>query len=325
MRRLPDVQATHRPVMVRQVVELLAVRPGGVYVDATVGAGGHARAVLEREPACRIVGLDRDPHALAAAARNLEAWRDRVLLLRADFSELEAKLRDLELGGVDGVLFDLGVSSLQLGAPERGFTYQVADAPLDMRMDPDLPRTAADLLNQLPRESLARIFREYGEERWASRIAAFVVEFRRRKPFERAGELVACIKAAVPAAARRSGGHPARRVFQALRIAVNDELGQLERALPQAMRALREGGRLVVISFHSLEDRRVKEALRRAQALGEPVPMRVLTRKPLVPDADEVAANPRSRSARLRAAERVAAPAAGQAAPEHGTAPGEDR
>lgn len=325
MRRLPDVQATHRPVMVRQVVELLAVRPGGVYVDATVGAGGHARAVLEREPACRIVGLDRDPHALAVAARNLEAWRDRVLLLRADFSELEAKLRDLELGGVDGVLFDLGVSTLQLGAPERGFTYQVADAPLDMRMDPDLPRTAADLLNQLPRESLARIFREYGEERWASRIAAFVVEFRRRKPFERAGELVACIKAAVPAAARRSGGHPARRVFQALRIAVNDELGQLERALPQAMRALREGGRLVVISFHSLEDRRVKEALRRAQALGEPVPMRVLTRKPLVPDADEVAANPRSRSARLRAAERVAAPAAGQAAPEHGTALGEDR
>lgn len=294
--------------MVRQVVELLGPRPGGVYVDATVGAGGHARALLEREPSVRIVGLDRDPEALAVAARRLEAWRDRVVLLRADFSELEAKLRDLGLQRVDGILFDLGVSSLQLDTPGRGFTYQVDEAPLDMRMDPALPLTAADLLNRLPKERLARIFREYGEERWASRIAAFVVEARRRQPLERTGDLVACIKAAVPAAARRTGGHPARRVFQALRIAVNDELGQLERALPQAMRALREGGRLVVISFHSLEDRRVKEALRRAQSAGEPVPMRVLTRKPLTPDAAEAARNPRARSARLRAAERLAGP-----------------
>jgi len=296
----------HRPVMVRQVVELLGPRPGGVYVDATVGAGGHARALLEQEPSCRIVGLDRDPDALAVAARRLEAWRDRVVLLRADFSELGAKLRDLGLDSVDGILFDLGVSSMQLDTPDRGFTYQVEDAPLDMRMDPALPLTAADLLNRLPKEQLTRIFREYGEERWASRIAAFVVEFRRRQPFERAGDLVACIKAAVPASARRTGGHPARRIFQALRIAVNDELGQLERALPQAMRALREGGRLVVISFHSLEDRRVKEALRRAQSAGDPVPMRVLTRKPLTPDAAEAADNPRARSARLRAAERLA-------------------
>ncbi|WP_324670238.1 16S rRNA (cytosine(1402)-N(4))-methyltransferase RsmH [Geochorda subterranea] len=305
---MQEHEAPHRPVMVRQVVELLGPRPGGVYVDATVGAGGHARALLEREPSVRIVGLDRDPEALAVAARRLEAWRDRVVLLRADFSELEAKLRDLGLQRVDGILFDLGVSSLQLDTPGRGFTYQVDEAPLDMRMDPALPLTAADLLNRLPKERLARIFREYGEERWASRIAAFVVEARRRQPLERAGDLVACIKAAVPAAARRTGGHPARRVFQALRIAVNDELGQLERALPQAMRALREGGRLVVISFHSLEDRRVKEALRRAQSAGEPVPMRVLTRKPLTPDAAEAARNPRARSARLRAAERLAGP-----------------
>lgn len=298
----------HRPVMVRQVVDLLRVRPGGVYLDATVGGGGHARAVLEAEASCRVVGIDRDPAALEVAAASLGAWRDRVVLVRANFSEIEAKLRDLQLPSVDGIVFDLGVSTYQLAAPERGFTYQDPDAPLDMRVDPDLPRTAADLLNELDRRELARIFREYGEERWASRIAAFVVRFRRRRPFRVAGDLVECIKAAVPAAARRRGGHPARRVFQALRIAVNDELTHLDSALPQAMRALSVGGRLVVISFHSLEDRRVKHALATAERTGRPVWMRVLTRRPLVPDEAEVAENPRARSARLRAGERVESP-----------------
>lgn len=303
------MEFVHRPVMVRQALELLQVRPGGIYVDATVGGGGHARAILERAGSCRLIGLDRDPVALSIAAQALQPWAESVRLLHADFSELEAKLAHLQVGPVDGILFDLGVSTFQLADPKRGFTYQDPDAPLDMRMDPGLPRTAADLLNQLDRSELTEIFRRYGEERWASRIAAFVVRFRQRKPFERAGELVECIKAAVPAAARRRGGHPARRVFQALRIAVNDELGHLERALPQAMRALKVGGRLVVISFHSLEDRLVKHALARAQATGQPVWMKVLTRKPLVPDEAERAENPRSRSARLRAAERVTEPA----------------
>lgn len=302
------MEFAHRPVMVRQVVELLQVRPGGVYVDATVGGAGHARAILERDSSCRIIGLDRDPLALSMAARTLEAWRERVTLLHANFSELEAKLTHLQVDEVDGIVFDLGVSTFQLAAPARGFTYRDPEAPLDMRMDPGLPRTAADLLNRLDQAELAEIFRRFGEERWASRIAAFVVRFRQRKPFERAGDLVECIKAAVPAAARREGGHPARRVFQALRIAVNDELGHLERALPQAMRALKVGGRLVVISFHSLEDRRVKQALLQAQATGQPAWMRVLTRKPLVPDEAEVTENPRARSARLRAAERVPGP-----------------
>ena len=303
------MEFAHRPVMVRQVVELLQVRPGGVYVDATVGGGGHARAILERGSSCRLIGFDRDPVALSMAARALAEWGERVSLLQANFSELEAKLTHLQVGPVDGIVFDLGVSTFQLADPGRGFTYQDPDAPLDMRMDPGLPRTAADLLNQLDQRELADIFRRFGEERWAARIAAFVVRFRQRKPFERTGELVECVKAAVPAAARRRGGHPARRVFQALRIAVNDELGHLERALPQAMRALKVGGRMVVISFHSLEDRRVKQALAQAQATGQPVRMRVLTRKPLVPDEAEVAENPRARSARLRAAERVAEPA----------------
>ena len=287
-------------------MRLLVPRPGGVYVDATVGAGGHARAILQAAgPGARLVGLDRDPEAVARAAEALAPFGDAAVLLRANFSELEAKLRELQLGPVDGVLFDLGVSSFQLLDRRRGFTYQDPDAPLDMRMDPALPETAADLLNTRSEAELARIFRELGEERWAARVARRVVERRRRHPFSRSGELVECVKEAIPAPARRTGGHPARRIFQALRLAVNDELGHLERALPQALRCLAAGGRIVVISFHSLEDRLVKRALLRAAREGDPVQVRLLLRKPLRPEAAEVAANPRARSARLRAAERV--------------------
>ncbi|MEW6045619.1 MAG: 16S rRNA (cytosine(1402)-N(4))-methyltransferase RsmH [Bacillota bacterium] len=302
------MRTRHLPVMAKEVVELLRVRPGGTYVDATVGGGGHARAILEAAGSARLVGFDRDPRALVAAKKELEAWSDRVVLLYANFSELMTKLSDLQVDEVDGIVFDLGVSTFQLAERERGFTYQDPYAPLDMRMDPTLPNTAADLLNTLDRRELADIFRRFGEERWASRIADFVVRFRAHRPFRSSGQLVECIKAAVPAAARRAGGHPARRVFQALRIAVNDELGHLERALPQAMRLLKVGGRVVVISFHSLEDRRVKQAFLRAECEGQPVRMRVVTRKPLVPGPSEVAENPRARSARLRCAERVAAP-----------------
>ena len=296
----------HVPVLREAVVRLLVHRPGGVYVDATVGAAGHARAILQAAgPGARLVGLDRDPEAVARAAEALASFGDAVLLSRANFSELEAKLRELRLGPVDGILFDLGVSSFQLLDRRRGFTYQDPDAPLDMRMDPSLPETAADLLNTRSEGELVRIFRELGEERWAARVARRVVQRRRRQPFSRSGELVECIKQAIPAPARRAGGHPARRIFQALRIAVNDELGHLERALPQALRCLAPGGRIVVISFHSLEDRLVKQALGRAAREGDPVRVRLLLRRPLRPQAAEVAANPRARSARLRAAERV--------------------
>lgn len=287
-------------------MELLAPRPGGLYVDATVGAGGHARAILEAAGGCaRLIGLDRDPEAIERSAANLAGFASHVVLLQANFSELEAKLRELKAGPVDGVLFDLGVSSFQLLDPRRGFTYQDPSAPLDMRMDPQLPETAADLLNHRSEQELTRIFREFGEERWARRVARVVVRRRQRKPFRCAGELVECIRQAIPAPARRRGGHPARRIFQALRIAVNQELEHLERALPQALRCLAPGGRIVVISFHSLEDRLVKRTLARAARQGEPVRVELLTRKPLRPSSDELQRNPRARSARLRAARRI--------------------
>lgn len=289
-----------------QVVQLLRPRAGGIYVDATVGAGGHARAILEAAgPGARLVGLDRDPEAIACASRALSSFGERVRLVCANFSELEATLRNLQIGAVDGIVMDLGVSSLQLGDSRRGFTYQDPLAPLDMRMEPGLAETAADILNRRSEAELARIFREFGEERFASRIARLVVTRRARSPIQRAGELVELIKEAIPAPARRRGGHPARRVFQALRIAVNDELGHLRRALPQALGCLAPAGRLAVVSFHSLEDRMVKQALARAARDGDPVRVRLLTRKPVRPSPEEVQANPRARSARLRAAERV--------------------
>ena len=296
----------HVPVLKDEVVRLLAPRPGGLYVDGTVGAGGHARAILQAaQGRARLVGMDRDPDALARAGQALAPFGEAVVLVRANFSELEAKLRELRLGPADGILLDLGVSGFQLLDSRRGFTYQDPEAPLDMRMEPDLPETAADLLNRRTEGELARIFRELGEERWASRVARQVVQRRQSRPFTRSGELVDVIRQAIPAPARRHGGHPARRIFQALRLAVNDELGHLERALPQALRCLAPGGRLVVISFHSLEDRLVKRALARAAREGEPVRVRLLVAKPLRPSPEEVRANPRARSARLRAAERV--------------------
>lgn len=299
---------THQPVMVREVVELLKPRAGGTYVDATVGGGGHALAILQASQGrAHLVGIDRDPRAIAAAREHLCAWSDRVVLCCANYSELEPLLRTMQLTGLDGIVFDLGVSTPQLESSERGFSYHDPNAPLDMRMDPNLPDTAADLVNRLDQRELSRVFWEYGEERWASRIASFVVQARARGPIVTAGQLVECVKAAIPAGARRRGGHPARRIFQALRIAVNGELEHLRRALGQALASLAVGGRIVAISFHSLEDRIVKQVLVRAQSSGQPVPVRVITRRPLRPDPQEVEINPRARSAKLRAAERVLA------------------
>lgn len=307
----------HVPVLVREAVALLDPQPGGVYVDCTVGLGGHASAILERLGGRGlVVGVDRDALALAEASRVLASFRSQVILVRSDFGRLREILERLALPTVDGVIFDLGVSSLQLEAPGRGFSYW-RDEPLDMRMDLTQTVTAYHLLNGLTESELAKVIREYGEERWAARIARAIVEARRRQPVQTTGQLVEIIKDAVPAPARRSGGHPARRTFQALRIAVNRELELLEEGLEQAVAALRPGGRVVVISFHSLEDRIVKHAFRRLAAgcacppeapacrCGAEAVVRVLTPQPVVPGPEEVRANPRARSARLRAAEKV--------------------
>jgi 16S rRNA (cytosine1402-N4)-methyltransferase len=309
----------HVPVMVDRVVELLRPRPGGTYVDATLGLGGHSQRLLEASaPDGRVVGLDRDPAALALARDRLAWAGDRLQAVPASFEDLGAVADRLGLEAVDGILYDLGVSSLQLDEGDRGFSYR-ADAPLDMRMDPTTGITAAEVLATYPRADLARILREYGEERFAGRIARTLDEARRRAPIATTGQLAELVKAAVPAAARRTGPHPARRAFQALRIEVNRELDTLRASLPQAIDLLAPGGRLVVLAYHSLEDRIVKQTL--ADAAGRPVeaphrlpvdppaaePARVavLTRRPERPGTAEVAANPRAESAKLRAAEKL--------------------
>jgi 16S rRNA (cytosine1402-N4)-methyltransferase len=309
----------HHPVMVDRVVELLRPHPGGVYLDATLGLGGHAERLLAASaPDGRVIGLDRDPDALALARERLAGAGDRLVAVGASFADLAEVAERLGVTAVDGVLYDLGVSSLQLDEPARGFSYR-ADAPLDMRMDPSGGITAAEVLNTYPRAELARILRDYGEDRHAGRIAGFIDQARRRRPIQTTGQLVELVKAAVPAAARRTGPHPARRAFQALRIEVNRELEALQASLPQAVDLLAPGGRLVVLAYHSLEDRIVKRALVAAAGLhdqappGFPVAVRpaarvaVLTRRPETPAAAEVAANPRAESAKLRAAEKLQA------------------
>jgi 16S rRNA (cytosine1402-N4)-methyltransferase len=316
----PSRPAVHVPVLLERVTELLAPAcsaDGAVLVDATLGLAGHSLAMLEAHPGLRLIGLDRDPDARAEAARRIEAagHTDRVTLVPAVFDELPDVLARLGIAEVQGVLFDLGVSSLQLDRPERGFSYAV-DAPLDMRMDPGAPRTAADVVNTYPPKDLARVLRVYGEERFASRIAAAIGRERIREPFTNTARLAELVRESIPAATRRTGGHPAKRTFQALRIEVNDELGALERALPAAVDALAIGGRVVVITFHSLEDRIVKQTLaadatdRTPPEFPVPVPelgpvLRLLTRGGEAATDAETAANPRAASARVRAAERI--------------------
>ena len=310
----------HVPVLLDRVTELLApacAADGAVLVDATLGLAGHSLALLRAHPGLRLVGLDRDPDARAEATRRLTdaGVADRATVVPAVFDELPEVLDRLGLTEVQAVLFDLGVSSLQLDRPDRGFSY-AADAPLDMRMDPSAPRTAADVVNTYPAADLARVLRVYGEERFATRIAQAITREREREPFTHTERLAHLVRESIPAATRRTGGHPAKRTFQALRIEVNDELGVLERALPAALGALAVGGRLAVITFHSLEDRIVKQTLaagavdRTPPGLPVPLPemgptLRLLTRGGEAPSEAEVAANPRSASARVRAAERI--------------------
>ena len=262
--------APHVPVLLAETVAFLQPRPGGRYVDGTVGAGGHARALLEAAGGmAELLAVDRDPAALELAAARLAPFRERVRFVHGDYRELDRYLDDMGWDRVDGILLDLGVSSMQLDDPARGFSYQ-AEGPLDMRMDPGQPVTAADLVNSASRDQLAEWIRRYGEERWAARIADFIVAQRRRRPITTTSQLVEVIKAAIPARARRRGPHPARRTFQALRIVVNRELEGLDQALRRAAARLAPGGRLVVISFHSLEDRTVKQVFRQLAASPRP-------------------------------------------------------
>jgi 16S rRNA (cytosine1402-N4)-methyltransferase len=303
--------------MLKEAVEMLVVKPEGVYVDCTVGGGGHAAAVLKfLGPEGLLVGLDRDPEALAAAQSRI-GGDARVRLVRADFIGLASALEALGITAVDGVLYDLGVSSYQFDNPERGFSYWY-DVPLDMRMDQESPVTAAELLNTLSLKELTHIIGEYGGEKWAERIADFIVAERTRQPITTTGQLVDVIKKAVPSAVRRMGPHPARRTFQALRIAVNQELDALRESLSQALKILKPGGRLVVISYHSLEDRIAKEFIRAAAqscvcppeapvcACNQVQQLVPVTKKPRTPTGEELGRNPRSRSARMRVAEKVA-------------------
>jgi 16S rRNA (cytosine1402-N4)-methyltransferase len=308
----------HIPVLLERVVELLSPalqHEGAVLVDATLGLGGHTEAVLIACPRARVVGIDRDPEALEAARDRLGDRADRVTFVNAVDDALESTLTDLGLSSVDAVLFDLGVSSLQLDRVERGFAY-ATDAPLDMRMDPTGGPSAADVLRTYSEEELTRILRDYGEERFARRIAAAIVGARQQGDLDRTGQLVDLVREAIPAPARRHGGHPAKRTFQALRIEVNHELDSLRRALPQAVEAICVGGRVVVLSYHSLEDRAVKRLFAARSRVdvpdGLPVPddelrpeLRLLTRGAERAGDAEVAANPRARSVRLRAVERL--------------------
>ena len=321
----------HMPVLLDRCVELLTPAltrhspdgSGAVLVDATLGAGGHAERFLDELPGLRLIGLDRDPDALWIAGERLAPFADRVLLVRTRFDGIESVIAESgywtgELGhhGPDGILFDLGVSSMQLDRVERGFSYS-ADAPLDMRMDPDGPLTAAEVLNTYDEKALARILREFGEERFASRIAGRIVRRRVRQPFARTGELVELLYDAIPAPARRTGGHPAKRTFQALRVAVNGELDTLRDAMPAALESLSEGGRIAVMSYQSLEDRIVKNVFAAATASRTPQGLPVelpghepefisLTRGAERAGAEEIELNPRSASVRLRALEKVA-------------------
>jgi 16S rRNA (cytosine1402-N4)-methyltransferase len=303
----------HEPVMAGEVVALLASVPAGVVLDATVGGGGHAALLLEANPSLRLVGLDQDPDAVSAAAARLARYGNRATVVHARFDRLADVLDEANIASLSGALFDLGVSSPQLERPGRGFSYRL-DGPLDMRMDPGSDTTAADVANTWPEARLAALFAEHGEARFARRIARAVVSAR---PIETTGELAAVVRDAIPAPARRRGRHPARRVFQAFRVAVNDELEILGGALDSAIDRLSPGGRLVVLAYHSGEDRIAKERLRAAATGGCVCPpglpcvcgavptIRLLTRGARRPSAAEVAANQRAESVRLRAAEKL--------------------
>lgn len=302
----------HRPVLYQEVIQVLSPRSGGKYVDCTLGAGGHAWALLQAsQPDGRLLGLDLDPQALQLAQERLAEYGDRAIIRRASFRQLSEQLKVLDWSEVDGVMFDLGVSSMQLDTPERGFSFR-SEAPLDMRFDPTADQDASYLVNQLPEQELADVLYRYGEEKRSRRVAHAIL---RARPITSTTQLAEVVASATEAG--RQGMHPATRTFQALRIAVNHELEALEEALPQAMDALRPGGRIAVIAFHSLEDRIVKTYFRRESrdcicpprqpvcTCGHRASLIEVTRQPVRPTTQETIENPRARSARLRVAEKL--------------------
>ena len=313
----------HIPVLLAECLEQLALEPNQTFVDATLGGAGHSLEVARQlAPEGVLIGIDQDDAAHAAAAERLYAipdeQRPHIELLHGNFGDMDELLLSAEIPGVDAFLFDLGVSSPQIDTLSRGFSFKEETAPLDMRMNPGKQTlTAAEVINSYNAQDLTRIIRMYSDEKWASRIASFIVKRREEKPFETSGDLVDAIKAAIPASARRAGGHPAKRTFQAIRIEVNSELTVLKRGLEAAVRWLNPGGRLVVISYHSLEDRIVKETLAAGAnrctcppdlpvcACGKKPVLEIVTRKPIVPTHEEIERNPRARSAKLRVARKL--------------------
>ncbi|MBQ1450926.1 MAG: 16S rRNA (cytosine(1402)-N(4))-methyltransferase RsmH [Eggerthellaceae bacterium] len=313
----------HIPVLLAECLEQLALEPNQTFVDATLGGAGHSLEVARQlAPEGVLIGIDQDDAAHAAAAKRLneipDEQRPHIELLHGNFGDMDELLLSAEIPGVDAFLFDLGVSSPQIDTLSRGFSFKEETAPLDMRMNPGKQTlTAAEVINSYNAQDLTRIIRMYSDEKWASRIASFIVKRREEKPFETSGDLVDAIKAAIPASARRAGGHPAKRTFQAIRIEVNSELTVLKRGLEAAVRWLNPGGRLVVISYHSLEDRIVKETLAAGAnrctcppdlpvcACGKKPVLEIVTRKPIVPTHEEIERNPRARSAKLRVARKL--------------------
>lgn len=306
----------HISVLLNECIDNLNIRPDGIYVDGTMGGGGHSLEIAKRLTTGRLICIDQDPNAHEAAGKRLAEYKDRITFVRDNFGNIKSILDSLGIEKIDGMLLDIGVSSHQLDEAERGFSYQ-QDAPLDMRMNLDRPFSAYDVVNGYDEDELDRVIFTYGEERWARRIAQFIVKEREAKPIETTGELVDIIKKAVPKGARKDGPHPAKRTFQAIRIEVNGELEVLQRAIDDVAARLAVGGRLCIITFHSLEDRIVKEAFRKQEnpcicppqfpvcVCGKKPLGRVITRKPILPSKEELEENPRSRSAKLRVLEGV--------------------
>ncbi|MCI7321701.1 MAG: 16S rRNA (cytosine(1402)-N(4))-methyltransferase RsmH [Lachnospiraceae bacterium] len=306
----------HISVLLEETIEQLHIRPEGIYVDGTLGGGGHSLEIARRLTTGRLIGIDQDEDAIAAAGERLKDYRDKVTIIRSNYAQMAQVLKELGIAHVDGILLDLGVSSYQLDAPERGFTYRCEDAPLDMRMDRRQKLTAYDIVNDYSESDLFRIIRDYGEDRFAKNIAKHIVQAREEKPIETTGELNAVIKGAIPMKLQATGGHPSKRTYQAIRIELNHELDVLRDHLDEMIDLLEDGGRFCIITFHSLEDRIVKSAFKKNEdpctcprnfpvcVCGNKSKGKVITRKPILPSDEELSINSRSKSAKLRVFER---------------------
>lgn len=307
----------HYSVMLNETIEQLNIRPDGIYVDGTLGGAGHSSEIVKRLTTGRLIGIDQDADAIAAASERLKDYKDKVTIVRSNYAQMKEVVHNLGIEKVDGILLDLGVSSFQLDTPERGFTYRSEDAPLDMRMDDRQKLTARDIVNEYSEMELFRIIRDYGEDRFAKNIAKHIVSAREQKPIETTGELNAIIKGAIPMKVQVTGGHPSKRTYQAIRIELNHELDVLRDNLDDMIELLNDGGRCCIITFHSLEDRIVKSAFKKNEnpctcpsnfpvcVCGNKSRGHVVTRKPILPSEKELEENSRSKSAKLRVFERV--------------------